>query len=528
MKYYTSLDLNEHLDKSELKSDTYYYELVLNKKHELKTLNKIFNDKIEKTSESEFETVSNYVKTLSQADWTYLEQLETIIKNGVKTENRTDTDTISIFGTQNRYDLSNSFPLLTTKKTVLRNIITELIWFIQGDTNLKYLKDVNNPIWNQWRRPYNTNRGLTKVKTRKENEYVECIYEKGELIEVINKNAERLFEDELDVKLYKIWANLMTRAYLGSADFSISKEWQDYNTFIKEVKTLPHWYYKTEDWNNFVLSNSYYASSVFSKDTSVWLSKDEEELYIENNMIIKVSHYNGEVELYFNREELNKRLGLDLNELLLKEYEDLTPRERNIYEKFELSHIKDYEATDGFVYRYNLIKDDDMGPIYGYNWRQFDYVDQLSNIIEEIKVNPNSRRLIISAWNPKEIDNMALPPCHTMFQFKVTNGKLDCQLYQRSADYPIGVPFNIASYALLVYIVAKECNLTPGEFIHTTGDTHIYVNQLDAVKEQLTRLPYPAPTVEIKDWNGVFNFTSDQVVLNNYKSHKFLRMPVAK
>ena len=123
---------------------------------------------------------------------------------------------------------------------------------------------------------------------------------------------------------------------------------------------------------------------------------------------------------------------------------------------------------------------------------------------------------------------MALPPCHTMFQFKVTNGKLDCQLYQRSADFPIGVPFNIASYALLVYLIAKECDLTPGEFIHTTGDTHIYVNQLEAVKQQLTRLPYPAPTLTIKDWNGIFNFTSNQIELNNYKSHKFLKMPVAK
>ena len=170
MKYYTSLDLSEHLDKSELKQDTYYYELTLNKKHELKSLNKIFNNETSNASEAEFENVSNYVKTLSQADWTYLEQLEAIIKNGVETENRTDTDTISIFGTQNRYDLSKSFPLLTTKKTVLRNIITELIWFIQGDTNLKYLKDVNNPIWNQWRRPYNLNRDLVKVRTRKENE----------------------------------------------------------------------------------------------------------------------------------------------------------------------------------------------------------------------------------------------------------------------------------------------------------------------------------------------------------------------
>ena len=312
MKYYTSLDLSEHLDKSELKQDTYYYELTLNKKHELKSLNKIFNNETSNASEAEFENVSNYVKTLSQSDWTYLEQLEAIIKNGVETENRTDTDTISIFGTQNRYDLSKSFPLLTTKKTVLRNIITELIWFIQGDTNLKYLKDVNNPIWNQWRRPYNLNRDLVKVRTRKENEYVNCIYEKGDLIEIINKYAERLYNNELDVKLYKLWANLMAKAYLGTGDYSISKEWQDYDTFIREVKSLPHWYYKTEDWDNFVLSNAYYSSSVFSKDTSIWLRKDEEELYHENNMIIKVTHYNGEVELYFNKETLDKHLGLDL------------------------------------------------------------------------------------------------------------------------------------------------------------------------------------------------------------------------
>ena len=369
---------------------------------------------------------------------------------------------------------------------------------------------------------------MVKVRTRKENEYVNCIYEKGDLLEVVNKYAERLYNNELDVKLYKLWANLMAKAYLGTGDYSISKEWQDYDTFIREVKSLPHWYYKTDDWDNFVLSNAYYSSSVFSKDTSVWLRKDEEEFYLENNMIIKVTHYNGEVELYFNKETLDKHLGLDLEELLQKEYEELTPREKNIYDEFELSQIKEYEPSDGFVYRNKLIKDDDMGPIYGFNWRQFDYVDQLTNIIQEIKTNPNSRRLIISAWNPKEIDNMALPPCHTMFQFKVTNGKLDCQLYQRSADFPIGVPFNIASYALLVYLIAKECNLTPGEFIHTTGDTHIYVNQLEAVKEQLTRLPYPAPTLTIKDWNGIFNFTSNQIELNNYKSHKFLKMPVAK
>lgn len=530
MKYYITTDLKKHLSDIELENYTSYYEITLKKIKDEYTLKEAFlcsKDKKEKVNKDDYNKINSYIKTLSKADFIYLNQLKEILKNGTLSKNRTGIDTLSIFGTQNKYDLSKSFPLLTTKKTVLRNIVSELIWFIQGDTDLNYLKEKNNPIWNQWRRPYNTNRELVRIKTRLEDEYIKCIYTKEQLLKEINRN-DRLFASEIDLKLYKIWANLMTKSYLGLSGDTLSEDWQNPDTFIKEVKKIPHWYYKESDWTNIELSNKYYNSKVYSKDTSVWLSKEENTKYLIDKPHIKVSYYEGNVEIFYNYEDFYKKYNSNIKELLKRDYNSLNPTEKRIFEKFELAKIDEFKTNGNEILRYKLIANDDMGPIYGYNWRQFDYVDQLSNIINEIKKNPMSRRLIISAWNPKEIDNMALPPCHTMFQFNVTDGRLDCQLYQRSADFPIGVPFNIASYALLVYLIAKECNLEPGEFIHTTGDTHIYINQIEAIKEQLKRLPYPAPQLSINNWNGIYNFKPEDVELKNYISHGFLKMPVAK
>ncbi len=179
-----------------------------------------------------------------------------------------------------------------------------------------------------------------------------------------------------------------------------------------------------------------------------------------------------------------------------------------------------------------------LGPIYGYQWRSWpkfvevdgqyrkEYIDQIQQVIDLIKTNPDSRRLLVSAWNVADIDKMALPPCHLLFQFYVINGRLDCQLYQRSADMALGVPFNIASYALLMMMVAKECNLTPGVFTHTLGDAHIYLNHLDGIKEQLTRQPGPLPTVEIAD-KSIFDLCFEDIQLKNYQPQGFIKFPVA-
>ena len=175
----------------------------------------------------------------------------------------------------------------------------------------------------------------------------------------------------------------------------------------------------------------------------------------------------------------------------------------------------------------------DLGPVYGSQWRSWPtpdggHIDQIANVVASIKQNPDSRRHIVSAWNVAEVDSMALPPCHAMFQFYVAEGKLSCQLYQRSADIFLGVPFNIASYALLTMMIAQVCDLQPGAFVHTFGDAHLYTNHVEQADEQLARVPLPLPTVtlnpEVKD---IFGFTREDITLSNYRCHGTIKAPIA-
>lgn len=260
----------------------------------------------------------------------YLDLIEHILTHGVDKEDRTGTGTKSIFGYQMRFDLQKGFPLLTTKKLHLRSIIYELLWFLQGDTNIQYLQDHGVKIWNEW------------------------------------------------------------------AD-----------------------------------------------------------------------------------------------------------------------------------------EDGELGPVYGSQWRSWRTadartIDQIEKVVSQIKNNPNSRRLIVSAWNVGEIDQMALPPCHALFQFYVANKQLSCQLYQRSADVFLGVPFNIASYALLTMMVAQVCNLTPGEFVHTFGDVHVYKNHIDQARLQLSRQPYPLPKIQINpEVDSIFGFDYDDFELSGYQAHPHIKAEVA-
>lgn len=177
--------------------------------------------------------------------------------------------------------------------------------------------------------------------------------------------------------------------------------------------------------------------------------------------------------------------------------------------------------------------DGDLGPVYGKQWRRWEgpngaVIDQVSNVIDAIKTNPNSRRHIISAWNPADVDDMALPPCHCLFQFHVANGRLSCQLYQRSADIFLGVPFNIASYALLTHMMAQVCGLKAGDFVHTFGDAHVYSNHFDQVKEQLSRAPMPLPRLELNpEVKSIYDFTYDDIKIKGYKAHPHIAGKVA-
>lgn len=284
----------------------------------------------------------------------YIDLCNYILNNGVKKDDRTGTGTISVFGYQMRFNLGEGFPLLTTKKVHLKSIIYELLWFISGSTNIKYLVDNDVRIWNDW--PYD---------------------------------------------LYK-----------KSPDFQ-GETIEEFAAKIKE--------------------------------------------------------------------------------------------------------------SDEFAKKYG-----NLGPVYGKQWRDFNGVDQLSNLIEQIKTNPNSRRLIISAWNPAEVDKMALPPCHSFMQFYVAEGKLSCQLYQRSADVFLGVPFNIASYALFTMMIAQVCGLEPGDFVHTLGDAHIYLNHLDQVNKQIKRSLRPLPKMVINpNVKSIFDFKYEDFTLLNYNPHSGIKGKVA-
>lgn len=301
----------------------------------------------------------------------YLDLLRHISENGAVKTDRTGTGTKSVFGYQMRFDLAQGFPLLTTKKMALRSIIHELLWFLAGDSNLKYLAENNVHIWDEW--PYKA-----------------YLQRTGQLVPATG-----------------------------------SEEWKTGITeFIEKVK-----------------------------------------------------------------------------------------------------------SDDAFAKEYG-----ELGPIYGYQWRNWPapdgrHIDQITQVIEQLRKSPDSRRMIVSAWNVADIEEMAkagLPPCHCLFQFYVADGKLSCQLYQRSCDTFLGVPFNIASYALLTMMVAQVCDLKLGEFVWTGGDTHIYSNHFEQAALQLSREPLPLPTMRLNPAvKDIFDFKFEDFTLEGYQSHEGIKAPIA-
>lgn len=297
----------------------------------------------------------------------YLDLVRHIRDHGTIKEDRTGTGTVSIFGYQMRFNLADGFPLVTTKRVHLKSILHELLWFIKGDTNIKYLVQNGVGIWNDW--PY--------------------------------QNWLRETGQAQNLQMY-------------------SSEWR----------------------------------------------------------------------------------------LVMKEF------------------IERIKSDDTFARQYG-----DLGPVYGKQWRNFGGVDQLANLINDIKTNPDSRRLIVSAWNPQDIPVMiksGLPPCHSLFQFYVVEGRLSCQLYQRSADVFLGVPFNIASYAILTIMIAQVTGLRPGDFIHTFGDAHLYLNHMEQVEEQLSRAEFDLPELKVNpSVTSLFDFVFEDFELQNYMSHEPISAPVA-
>lgn len=465
---------------------------------------------------------------IQEIDRQYEDLLEDILKNGKEKEDRTGTGTISKFGAQVRFDLNKGFPLITTKKVFMRGISEELFWFLNGDTNVKTLQNKNVHIWDQWRKPYNSHKEIVLIdKKHVEETNEEPQWTKEEFLELTNENG-KIYQNlnNEDKLLFNEWFHMINKCYYShqegyaEPENNVDPQWFNYQNFLKDAKHLPHYWYWYEDnfgtvKNKMYLDVDYYEANYYSAETCIWQNSKDALLYV-NDYVIKVSDTIGNSKIFINEENAKSFLNVD-------NFEKVDKNEK-IIEKVYPSKNK--------LYRLELIEDGDLGNVYGSQWRKWKtsdshFIDQISELIENLKNNPDSRRHIISGWNVGEIDNMALPPCHTLFQFYVIDGKLSCQLYQRSADYFLGVCYNWASYSLLTHMIAQQVGLEVGDFIWTAGDVHIYKNHTEQVKEQLNREPYPFPSLKLHKAKDIFSYTWDDVEIVDYQCHPVIKAPIA-
>lgn len=450
---------------------------------------------------------------MSNIEVQYLELLSKVFNHGHKTTDRTGTGTLSVFGHQIRHDMSLGFPLLTTKKVFWRGVVEELLWMLRGETNIQSLKDKNVNIWNEWADEsgelgpvYGKQwRGWTgvvfnKIKTfdKGNQESLGPIIGMGKVLEPFKHT-----KNPLRKHLYQTWYAMLKRCYdpkhpafqsYGGSGVFVDNRWLIFENFLEDVKKLDNWILKKHYTNEYSLDKDFYGSNKYGPDTCRWSSKLEQSTNIKNNSNLFIAtDPNG-----YSTVEYGLRPFCDKYALCKPSVSQVL---KGVYKRNDGWSFQKIKQTDGQIAR-------------------IVHVDQIKKIISEIKENSNSRRLIVSAWNAVDLPRMKLEPCHCFFQFKVYGNKLNLQLYQRSADLFLGVPFNIASYALLLQIVAKATGLEPGEFIHTFGDAHIYLNHTDQVMEQMSRQAWTLPTVEItKEFTDPAELRFEDFLLKDYLSH---------
>ena len=507
----------------------------------------------------------------------YLKMLQRILEDGTVVTDRTGTGTICLYGGEMRFDLSEGFPLLTTKKVHLKSIIHELIWILSGNTGTKYLEDNGVSIWREWERPFNSlgavyghmgryapafeSDDIVKIKIREDKDSnfkqtipklqpeIECDLNTDEMwaisreggkntiytvqhisgfIHKINRSNWKSLKSPSKVdgynknlfgvgytgsprwvspRLRTLWYNMIARCYntdhpqyenYGAKGVTVSPIWHSYENFQETISQVPFFYLWERDIPYSVdIDKDYFGSKVYSPSTCIFLPS-----ILNCNMHDKAVSINGKVYASWGH------------------FEKLT------------GHRADYLKSRfdaGFDTRY--AKNSDIHYVQtedGYVLRKRMYVDQVQNLIDEIRKNPDSRRLLVNHWVPCALNDMALPPCHMLFQVRIIGQKLHLRVDQRSADYFLGVPFNIASYALLTMMLAQVTGYEPGELTFHFGDMHIYLNHMDQVKEQLSRSPRARPTMRLNSAvTDLFNFRYEDFTLEGYDPHPAIKAPVA-
>lgn len=405
----------------------------------------------------------------------YQDLLEDILRNGKYKPDRTGTGTISVFGRQLRFDLQEGFPLLTTKKMFTRGVIGELLWFIEGNTNAYHLEDKYGVgFWKDWA----DGDGELGPLYGKQLRSIEFMYEVMPKTRIQTPD-ELYFEDKRNVfgvgvygdyekleftaMLKDVWRDMLRRCYYKKAT--------GYKSYgAKGIHVHPDW---------FVFAN-------FQRDVQKltnWECKLEygSEYSLDKDVKFAANYYSKDTCMWSSRKE----------------------------QSYNTSTNRYFTAKSPAVVRVRVI-------------------DQLKELVAVVKHSPDSRRLLISLYNPHELDKMRLQPCHgNVIQFYVVDGRLSCQMYQRSADSFLGLPVNIASYALLTHMIAQQCDLEVGELIWTGGDVHIYVNHLDQVREQLRREPRPLPTLLLHKQDSIDDYVYEDVKLEGYDPHPAIKAPIS-
>lgn len=445
-------------------------------------------------------------------DIPYLQLVEKVLSTGIEKTDRTGTGTLSIFSHQMRFDLSDgSIPLLTTKKMHLRSIIQEIFWYLKGSTNTKFLRDNKVTIWDewadedgnlgpiygsQWRHwPLYNSSNIIEVPIKKHhgtdasfiapddsNYYRKMIQGEGCLGVIEHKPV-------YYTRALKLWASLLLeqnkckkRKTLTENNF-VDQQWRCFSNFLRDITELPHFH----DWvesNEYVLTKDYYVAQCWSRETCIFIHKNDQELLQGKPPKIRYSTYG----------ENTKLIGQSLEM-------PTTKKNRRVVET---------KASPNHVFRYQQ------------------FVDQVADVIDKIKNTPNDRRMIVSAWNVGKLDDMKLPPCHYTFQFWVADGKLSCMLNQRSADVGLGVPFNIVQYSILTHMFAQVTGLQPGEFIWNGGDVHIYKDHIEPLKTQLSRIPNKSPKLKLNtNVKNIDDFKYDDFEIVGYTPQDSIKMNVS-
>lgn len=438
----------------------------------------------------------------------YLDLMQDILDNGYQKGDRTGTGTLSVFGRQLHFDLSEGFPLLTTKKLHIRSIIYELLWFLNGDTNIQYLTDNNVHIWSSWANEQGELGPIYGNRWRSWGQPKSIIAPKPKLRSGLKATYLGVANgsNKEGHPLKKTWEGMIARCYdqnnigyhlYGGKGVHVVDDWLEFEKFASDAKQLPS---SCPNGEKLVLDKDGIGNGfVYGPDTCQWVTPRENSLLKWDKSVV-LKNQQGDEFLVSNPTQfcIDQHLPEDAN----KNLSDLWTGRKNAKERYGFSLVSCNPRKQS--------------------------IDQISQVINDIKTNPDSRRLIVSSWDVSWVNYMALPPCHLLFQFYVADGKLSCQLYQRSADTLIGLPFNIASYALLTHLVAQQCDLAVGEFVWTGGDVHLYLNHLEQARLQLTRKPYPLPQLKIKrKADSIFTYQFEDFEILDYQAHPHIKAAVA-